>query len=49
MTEERPGDNIPDSAFRCQIPAWMEARIEELKAEGKTPEEAATILMKEIR
>lgn len=42
-------EEIPDSDFEWRWPVWMERRIAELKAEGKTAEEAAAILVKEVR
>lgn len=39
--------SIPDSAFVWRLPKPLEDRIAELKAEGKTPEEAKDILKRE--
>jgi hypothetical protein len=42
-------EETPDSEFEWRWPVWMEKRIAELKAEGKTAEEAASILVIEAR
>ena len=40
-------DQIPASEFVYRLPKPVEDRIAELKAEGKTPEEATVILKRE--